>query len=139
MPAEAADKRARAGNVAARRDIRRAAATGVLGLLESAELPARAQAWIADGADTPNVRALAAAPTDPASDGIRRALLEEIVAERGLGFARIQDARTFQAEEIMRARSFNLEVGSQIVGLSNGYTDELVQKLRGFVARLVRR
>jgi hypothetical protein len=139
MPAEAADKQQRAGNVAARRDIRRAEAGRLLGLLDSAELPERARSWIADGADSRNVRALAGAPADPATDGIRRALLTEIAAELGLSFAAVQDARTFQAEEIIRARSFNVDVGTQIYGLSNGYTDELVRRLRAFVARLSRR
>jgi hypothetical protein len=111
----------------------------MLGFLDSAELPERARSWIADGAESPSVRALAAAPVDSASDGVRRALLGEIVTERGLGFSAVQDARSFQAEEIIRARSFNLDVGSQIVNLSNGYTDELVTKLRGFVARLTHR
>jgi hypothetical protein len=139
MPAEAADKRARPGNVAARRDIRRAEAGRVLGLLDSAELPERAQSWIADGADSPNLRALAAAPVDAAADGIRRALLAEIAIELGLSFAAVQDARTFQAEEIIRARSFNLDVGTQIYGLSNGLTDELVHRVQRFFARLARR
>ena len=139
MPAESADQRARAGNVAARRDIRRAEAARVLGLLDSSSLPTRAQNWIVDGADSPNVRALSIAPTVAASERVRDALLTEIAAERGLGFASIQDARTFQAEEIIRARSFNLDVNSQIVSLSNAYTDELWQKLRGFVARLTHR
>jgi hypothetical protein len=139
MPADAADKRARAGNVAARRDIRRAEAGRVLGLLDSAELPERARSWIADGAETENVRALAAASDDAAADGVRLALLAEIAAERGLAFATVQDARTFQAEEIIRARSFNLDVGTQIYGLSNGYTDELVRRIRALVARLSRR
>lgn len=139
MPAEAADMRARPGNVAARRDIRRAEAGRVLGLLDSVELPERARSWIVDGADSRNVRALAAAPVDSAMDGLRRALLAEIAAERGLSFAAVQEARAFQAEEIIRARSFNLDVGTQIYGLSNGYTDELVRRLRAFVARLNRR
>jgi hypothetical protein len=139
MPAEAADRRARPGNVAARRDIRSAEAGRVLGLLDSAELPARARSWIVDGADSPNVRALATAPADSATDGIRRALLAEIAAELGLSFGAVQEARTFQAEEIIRARSFDLDVGTQIYGLSNGYTDELVRRLRAFVARLSRR
>jgi hypothetical protein len=139
MPADAADKRARPGNVAARLDIRRAEAGRVLGLLNSAELPERARSWIVDGADSRNVRALAAAPADSATDGIRRALLAEIAAELGLSFAAAQDARTFQAEEIIRARSFNLDVGTQIYGLSNGYTDELVRRVVRFFARRGRR
>jgi hypothetical protein len=139
MPAEAADKRSRGGNVAARRDIRRAEAGRVLGLLDSSELPERARSWIADGADTANVHALSATSADSATEGVRLALLIEIVAERGLGFSTLQDARTFQAEEIIRARSFDLDVSSQIYGLSNGFTDEWMRKLRGFVARLTRR
>jgi hypothetical protein len=139
MPAEAADKRPRAGNVAARRDIRRAEASRVLDLLDSSALPDRARSWLVDGTNSENVRALAAAPSDPSADGIRAALLGEIAAELGLGFATVQEARTFQAEEIIRARSFNLDVGSQIFGLSNGLTDELARKLRGFVARLTHR
>jgi len=139
MPAEAADKRAAAGNVAARRDIRRAEASRVLGLLDSSGLPERAQNWIVDGADSSNVRALALAPVDAASERLRDALLTDIAAERDLSFASVQDARTFQAEEIIRARSFNLDAGSQLVSLSNAYTDELIQKLRGFVARVTHR
>jgi hypothetical protein len=139
MPAEAADQRAGAGNIAARRDIRRAEAARVLGLLDSSGLPERARSWIVDGADSPTVRALAMAPADSASDGARHALLIEIAAERGLGFARVQDARTFQAQEIIRARSFNLDVSSQIFSLANAYTDEVIHKLRGFVARLTHR
>ncbi|HEY1530887.1 MAG TPA: hypothetical protein VGF80_08730 [Galbitalea sp.] len=139
MPAEAADTRGHHGNVAARRDIRRAEASRVLGLLSSEKLPARAQSWLADGADSESVRALAAAATETADEGVRLALVAEIAYERGLSFATLQAARTFEAEEIMRARSFNINVQSDIYGLSNGYTDEAVRKLREFVGRVLHR
>lgn len=109
----------------------------MLGLLEIGGLPERARGWLADGADSSNVRALAAG--ESATDGVRIALLREVAAEFGLGFATGQDARRFQAEEIMRARGFGADVGAQIYELSNGLTDELVGRLRGFFARLIHR
>jgi hypothetical protein len=136
MSVEAADNR-RLGNVAVRRDIRRAEAGRILGLLNAAELPERARQWLADGADSANVRALAAARSS--DDGVRCALLHEIAEEFDLGFATQQAARTFQAEEIIRAPSFSMDVTAQIYGLSNSFTDDLVRRLRGFVARLTAR
>jgi hypothetical protein len=137
MPADDADKRDRMGNVAARRDIRRAEAARILGLLDSGELPDRARGWLLDGADSVNVRALATAPGGEPGEGIRLALLGEIAQELRLGFSSLQAARTFQAEEIIRARHFGADIGQQLYGLSNGYTDELVRNLRGFVARMI--
>jgi hypothetical protein len=139
MPADEADKRARMGNVAARHDIRRAEAARVLGLLDSTQLPDRARAWLLDGADTANVRALAASTVGVSAEGIRLALLAEIAEELKLGFASLQAARTFQAEEIIRARHFGADIGAQLYVLSNGYTDELLRNLRGFVARVIHR
>jgi hypothetical protein len=136
MPDEAAHG-VRAGNVAARRDIRLAEAARMLGLLDSGELPERATRWLADGADTPNIRALAAITS--VAESPRFALVREITEELGLGFASQQAARTFEAEEIIRARSFNLDVSAQLYGLSNGFTDEMVRRLRGFVSRLTAR
>jgi hypothetical protein len=111
----------------------------MLGLLDSTELPARACAWLLDGADTANVRALATSPAGGAGEGIRLALLREIAQELRLGFTSMQAARTFQAEEIIRARHFGADIGQQLYGLSNGYTDELVRNLRGFLARVIHR
>jgi hypothetical protein len=139
MPAEAADTPARHASVAARLDIRRAEAGRMLGLLDSAELPERARQWLADGVATTNVRALAASPIDPGADGVRRALLREIAEELDLGFGSQQAARTFQAEEIIGARTFGVDMSAQIYGLANSYTDELVHRFRGFVARLTNR
>jgi hypothetical protein len=136
MPAEPAENRRR-GNVAAEHDIRRAEARRLLGMLDVDELPQRARGWLADGADSSNVRALAAGET--ATDGVRMALVQEIAAEFGLGFARLQDARRFQAEEILRARGFGSDVSEQIYTLSNGLTDEAVSRLRRFFARLIHR
>jgi hypothetical protein len=139
MPADDAEKRDRLGNVASRRDIRRAEAARMLGLLDSEKLPDRARGWLLDGADTVNVRALATAPGGVTDEGIRVALLGEIAQELRLGFSSLQAARTFQAEEIIRAHRFGADIGQQLYGLSNGYTDELVRNLRGFVARLIHR
>ena len=111
----------------------------MLGVLDSTDLAERAGQWLADGADTANVRALVAAPRDGSAEGICLALLREIASELGLGFDSQQAARSFQAEEIVRARTFSMDVGAQIYGLSNGFTDELVRKLRGFAARLTQR
>jgi hypothetical protein len=109
----------------------------MLGMLDVTELPERARRWLADGADSANVRALAAG--EGATEGIRFALVHEIAAEFNQLFSTPQDARRFQAEEIIRARTFDLDVGGQIYSLSNGYTDELVRRLRAFVARRTRR
>ena len=136
MPPDPAQK-GRRGNVAAQYDIRRAEARRLLGMLDPGELPERARDWLADGADSTNVRALADGGS--ATDGVRIALLGEIATEFGLGFPSLQDARRFQAEEIMRARGFGAEVGTQIFTLSNGFTDELVGRVRGFFARLIHR
>jgi hypothetical protein len=136
MPPDPADKRRR-GNVAAQHDIRRAEARRVLGMLDPGELPERARGWLTDGADSTNVRALAAG--ESATDGVLTALLREVATEFGLGFGSLQDARRFQAEEIMRARGFGADVGAQIFTLSNGLTDELVGRMRGFFARLIHR
>lgn len=111
----------------------------MLGLLDSTELPHRARVWLLDGADTPGIRALTATSTRRDSDGVRLALLREIAQELGLGFSSLQAARTFQAEEIIRARHFAADIGQQLFGLSNGFTDELVRNLRGFVARVIHR
>ena len=111
----------------------------MLGLLNSTELPDRARAWLLDGADTANVRALATSPAGSDAEGIRLALLREIAEELRLGFVSLQAARTFQAEEIIRARHFGADIGQQLYGLSNGYTDELVRNLRGFIARVIHR
>jgi hypothetical protein len=83
------------------------------------------------------VRALAGGESAP--DGVLTSLLGEVAAEFGLGFASLQDARSFQAEEILRARGFGADVGAQIFTLSNGLTDELLGRLRGFFARLIHR
>lgn len=111
----------------------------MLGLLDGTGLPDRARSWLVDGADTANVRALATSPISPDDEGIRMALLREIAEELRLGFPSLQAARTFQAEEIIRARHFGADIGRQLYGLSNGYTDELIRNLRGFVARVIRR
>lgn len=111
----------------------------MLGLLDSTGLPDRARGWLLDGADTANVRALASSPVGRLENGIRVALLREIAEELALGFPSLQAARTFQAEEIIRARHFGADIGQQLYGLSNGFTDELVRNLRGFVARVIHR
>jgi CHASE3 domain sensor protein len=74
-----------------------------------------------------------------ANDGARLALLKKIAAEFDLAFPTLQDARRFQAEEINRSRHFGQNVVFQIYALSNGLTDELVQRLRRAVARLIHR
>jgi hypothetical protein len=135
MPPDPAEKRR--GNVAAQYDIRRAEARRLLGMLDPVELPERARGWMTDGADSTNVRALAGGESAP--DGVLTSLLGEVAAEFGLGFASLQDARSFQAEEILRARGFGADVGAQIFTLSNGLTDELLGRLRGFFARLIHR
>jgi hypothetical protein len=137
MPAEAKGERGRSANVAARRDIRRAEATRMLGMLDVSDLPERAQRWLADGADSANVRALAAG--EAATEGVRSALVHEIATEFGELFTTTQDARRFQAEEIIRARTFDLDVGGQIFSLSNGLTDDLARRLRGFFTRVIHR
>jgi hypothetical protein len=139
MPAHEADNADRPGNVAARHDIRRAEAARILGLLDGIGLPERARGWLVDGADTANVRALATSPIGLDGDRIRMALLREIAEELRLGFPSLQAARTFHAEEIIRARHFGADIGQQLYGLSNGYTDELVRRFRGVLARLARR
>ena len=139
MPAHEANNPARPGNVAARHDIRRAEAARMLGLLGGTGLPERAGGWLVDGADTANVRALATSPIGLDAEGIRRALLREIAEELGLGFPSLQAARTFHAEEIIRQRHFGADIGQQLYGLSNGYTDELVSRFRRALARLARR
>jgi hypothetical protein len=92
---------------------------------------------LADGADSVNVRALAGG--ELANDDVRLLLLKDIAAEFGLEFPTLQDARRFQAEEIIRSRHLGQNVTFQIYGLSNGYTDELVQRLRRAVVRLIHR
>ncbi|HMH58904.1 MAG TPA: hypothetical protein VK537_06965 [Galbitalea sp.] len=109
----------------------------MLGLLPSSELPERARAWLADGADSVNVRALAGG--ELANDGVRLALLKDIAAEFDLEFPTHQDARRFQAEEIIRSRHFGQNVSFQIYALSNGYTDELLHRLHRVMARLLHR
>jgi hypothetical protein len=136
MPPEPAENRRR-GNVAAQYDIRRAEARRLLGMLDSSELPERARGWLADGAESSNVRALAG--IEALADGVSQALVGEIAAEFGLGFASLQEARRFQSEEVIRARGFGADVSAQIYTLSNGLTDEVVGRLRSFVAKLIHR
>jgi hypothetical protein len=107
----------------------------MLDQLDAATLPARAAAWQAAGIDSRNVRALAGASDPEVSDGVRSALLAEIAAEFDLGFATLQDARSVRALDIVRAMGEGEDVGTQIYGLSNGFTDEWTGKLKAFFTR----
>jgi hypothetical protein len=121
----------------ARDDIRLAEAARMLGLLTVDGLTERAISWISGGVDTPNVRALAR-PSE-ASDGVRLALVAEIAAELGVGFSTTQDARNAHAEQVIRSMHAGENIGGQIYALANGYTDELVSRLRLWLGRVLRR
>jgi len=120
---------------AAHDDIRSAEAARMLGQLNVAALPARAAAWQAAGIDSSNVRALTGASDPSVSDGVRSALLAEIAAEFGLGFATLQDARSLRAIDIVRAMGAGENVSAEIYALSNGFTDELTGRLKAFFSR----
>jgi hypothetical protein len=124
----------------ARDDVRKAEAARILDVLETANLPARAQSWLAGGIDTPNVRALAGLADSPeVSDGVRRALVAEIASDLGITFDSLQDARRIHAEHIIQTMSQGANLGPQIFALSNGVTDELTGRLRRVIDRLRRR
>jgi hypothetical protein len=136
--APSSDAERRVGSISlAFADIQLAEAARVLSLLETDGLGGRAVGWISDGIDTPTVRALA--QSADAATGIRLALVAEIAAEFGIGFATLQDARRLYAEHIIRAMGTGDNFGGDIYALSNGYTDELVARIRGFVGRMLRR
>jgi hypothetical protein len=116
-------------------DIRRAEAARMLGFLGTDGLTERATRWLADGVDTPNVRALAQG--SDVADGVRLALVGEIAADLGIGFATVQDARRVHAEQIIRSMSSGENVGLQIYALSNGFTDEFAARVRRLLARLL--
>jgi hypothetical protein len=118
-------------------DIQLAEAARILGLLTTDQLGERATGWLAAGIDTANVQALAQSSQD--ADGIRLALVAEIAREFGIRFARLQDARRYYSEHILRSMSTGNIVTSDIAALSNGYTDELVERIGGFVKRMLRR
>jgi hypothetical protein len=126
----------------AHEEIRVAEAARIVGLLDVTTLPQKAAQWVADGVTSANAQALAglaAADAVPSSDGLRSALLAETASDLGLGFATTQEARTLHAAEIIRAMSAGENAGAQIYGLSNGFTDEVTGRLRGFLARLLKR
>lgn len=118
----------------ARSDIRQSEAARMLGLLQAGDLADRARQWLSAGFDTANVRALAGAAE--ATDGVRLALVGEIAAEHGLGFATIQDARRAHAEQIIRSIGAGEFATPQLYALSNGFTDEWMSRLRHLVARV---
>jgi hypothetical protein len=118
-------------------DIRLAEAARLLGLLSADPLDARATEWLAAGIDTANVQALAQSPRDAA--GIRLALVAEIADEFGIRFARLQDARRLYSDHILRSLSGGAVASGEIAALSNGYTDEIVARIRGFLGGLLRR
>jgi hypothetical protein len=123
-----------------RLDIRRAEASRLLGLLNADGLAERAGTWLDGGVDTQNVRALVGSVDDEEiSAGVRLALVAEIAAELGLGFGSLQEARTVQAEDIIRSMSSGETVGPQIFDLSNGVTDELTARIRRAIGRVFRR
>ena len=119
-----------------RDDIRRAEAARMLDLLGADDLPARATRWIANGADTANVRALA--QSTEASSGVRLALVAEIAAELGLGIASDQEARQVQAETIIRSINSGQDFSRDLFALSNSYTDAATGRVSQFLGRFLR-
>ncbi len=120
---------------AAREDIRRAEAARVVGQLDAGTLSVRASGWRDAGLDSSNVRALAGASDADVSSGVKSALLAEIAAEFGLGFATLQEARSVRAVDIVRSMGAGENVSAEIFGLSNGLTDEWVARFRSLFRR----
>ena len=110
----------------------------MLGLLDPATLPARAEQWLADGLDSGNVRALAR--TDAAaSDGVRMALLAEIAEENGIHFENTAEARALHARDVIAAMATSANPTAVAMTFSNNYTDEVSSKISRAVGRLLRR
>jgi hypothetical protein len=120
----------------ARDDIRRAEAARMLGLLAADALPERATRWLAGGAGTANVRALA--QSWEASSGVRLALVAEIAGELGLGIASDQEARQVQAETIIRSINSGQDFSRDLFALSNSYTDAATGRVSLFLGRFLR-
>lgn len=107
-------------------------------MLSADGLRKRAAGWRAGGVDTHNVRALEATAEGPdVSAGVRLALVAEIARELGIGFASLTEARSAQAEEVIRSMSAGEQVGTQIFDLSNGATDEFTARVRAFFGRFL--
>ena len=121
--------------VAAREDLRRAEAARLLDQLDAAGLAERAARWDAAGLASSNVSALAAATDPEVSDGVKRALVAEIATEFGLGFSTLQEARNVRAIDIVRLMSDGEDVGVELFGLSNGFTDEWMARVKSFFIR----
>ncbi|MCU1549723.1 MAG: hypothetical protein JWR36_283 [Glaciihabitans sp.] len=137
MASEPRGEKAARGVVAARRQIESAEAARVLGLPIPFDLSDGASRWVSDGIDTANSRALAGASADT-PEGVRLALLAELAEEIGVSFASTSEARTVHAEDIVRSMSAGEDAGGRLYALANGYTDELVGSIRGFIDRLRR-
>jgi hypothetical protein len=137
MASEPRDEMAGGGVAAARRQIESAEAARMLGLPIPFDLSASASRWVSDGIDTANSRALAGASADT-PEGVRLALLAELAEEIGVSFVSTRDARAAHAEDIVRSMSAGEDAGGRLYALANGYTDEIVRSIRGFIDRLRR-
>lgn len=114
-----------AGRATAIRDLRAADAARVLGLLDPATLPGRAQGWIAHGLVTPAALALAGG-TDRGDSAT--VLLATVAAECGVSVDDVPTARAVHAEAVLGMAG--TEVGPAVFDLANSVTDGLTSRLR---------
>ena len=119
-------------------EIRRAEAARTLGLLDPSTLQVRAGQWLADGVDSPNVRALARANSET-SDGIRLALLAEIAEENGVHFETTAEARALHASSVIAAMATSSNPTLVAMTFSNNYTDEVSSRIFRAVGRIFHR
>ncbi len=110
---------------AALHDLRAAEAARVLGLLDPAGLPTRAQEWVRHGLTTPAVRALA-------SGGVAgpEVLLATAASELGVSIPDDATARAVHARQVIAITARGGDAGAALFALSNSVTDGVTARLR---------
>lgn len=114
-------------------DIRLAEAARMLGVHDTAGLAGRAEGWLAEGVESPSIRALAEGGA--LSEERRLRILRSAAVELDLTFETLQAARTFYVQRSLPELT-TAEGAAGIAALSNGLTDEWTGRLRRLFRRL---
>ncbi|KQQ28912.1 hypothetical protein ASF54_09920 [Frondihabitans sp. Leaf304] len=114
-------------------DIRLAEAARMLGIHDVDELAGRAQAWLADGVESPSIALLVESGDLPEEQRLR--ILRSAAVELDLTFASLQTARTYYVQRSLPELT-TVEGAAGIAALSNGLTDEWTGRLRRLFRRL---
>ncbi|MBF4577229.1 hypothetical protein [Frondihabitans sp. VKM Ac-2883] len=114
-------------------DIRLAEAARMLGIHDVDGLAGRAQAWLADGVESPSVALLAESGDLPEEQRLR--ILRSAAVELDLTFVSLQTARTYYVQRSLPELT-TVEGAAGIAALSNGLTDEWTGRLRRLFRRL---